>query len=86
MAFKGVLRPGLIQIRVLEMAEALNHYQSILGLDVVSEESDGRVYLKGWDEFDHHSVVLRPAESAGLDFVAFKVDSADYLQEIEPKI
>lgn len=86
MAFKGVLRPGLIQIRVLDMDEALNHYTNILGLNLVSKESDGRVYLKGWDEFDHHSVVLRPADAAGLDFVAFKVDSNEYLQEIEPKI
>ncbi|MEW8430819.1 MAG: catechol 2,3-dioxygenase, partial [gamma proteobacterium symbiont of Ctena orbiculata] len=81
MAFKGVLRPGLIQIRVLDMAEAVNHYQNILGLNIVGEEADGRVYLKGWDEFDHHSVVLRPAENAGLDYVAFKVDSDDYLRE-----
>lgn len=86
MAFKGVLRPGLIQIRVLNMDEAINHYQNILGLNIVSTEADGRVYLKGWDEFDHHSVVLRQAESAGLDYVAFKVDSDDYLREIEPRI
>lgn len=86
MAFKGVLRPGLIQIRVLNMDEAINHYQNILGLNLVGKESDGRVYFKGWDEFDHHSVVLRQAESAGLDYVAFKVDSNDYLKEIEPKI
>lgn len=86
MAFKGVLRPGLIQIRVLDMDKALDHYKNILGLHEVGTGDDGRVYLKGWDEFDHHSVVLRAADSAGLDYVAFKVDSEEYLDNIEPKI
>ncbi len=86
MALKGVLRPGLIQLRVLDMDEAINHYQNILGLNIVCKGGDGRVYFKGWDEFDHHSVVLKPADTAGMDFVAFKVDSDQYLTDIEPKI
>ncbi len=86
MAFKGVLRPGLIQFRVLDMDAAINHYTNILGLDLVGKDDDGRVYLKGWDEFDHHSVASRPAETAGLDYVAFKVDSNEYLKSIEPRL
>ena len=86
MAFKGVLRPGMIQLRVLDMDEAINHYQNILGLNIVCKGGDGRVYFKGWDEFDHHSVVLREADSAGMDLVAYKVDSDQYLTDIEPKI
>jgi len=38
-------------------------------------EADGRVYLKAFDEFDRHSVVLRQADQAGIDLFAFKVDS-----------
>jgi len=33
------------------------------------------VYLKAWDEHDHHSVVLRQAETPGMDYYGFKVDS-----------
>lgn len=86
MAFTGVLRPGLIQLRVLDMAEALKHYVEILGLDEVSREADGRVYLKGWDEFDHHSVVLREASEPGIDFMGFKVDTEENLKRYEQKI
>jgi catechol 2,3-dioxygenase len=45
MALTGVLRPGLIQIRVLDMAAAQKHYVDRVGLDFVGEEADGRIYL-----------------------------------------
>ncbi len=75
MAMTGVLRPGFVQIRVLDMAESLTHYCDRLGLYKVSEEADGRVYLKAYDEFDRHSVILRPADEAGMDVMGFKVAS-----------
>jgi catechol 2,3-dioxygenase len=77
MAITGIMRPGFCQIRVLDMKAALRHYRDAVGLDVVSEEKDGRVYLRAYDEFDRHSIILRQSESAGLDFYAFKcVDDA----------
>lgn len=83
MAQIGVLRPGFIQLRVLDMQEALIHYRDRIGLDVVSEESDGRVYLKAYDEFDRHSVILREADEAGVDYVGFKVRTEDDLEQFE---
>ena len=61
MAVTGVLRPGHVAIRVLEMAPALKHYVDVLGLTEVARDKKGRVFLKAWDEHDHHSVVLREA-------------------------
>ncbi len=75
MAVTGVLRPGFVQIRVLDMDEALTHYCDRIGLEEVSREADGRVYLKAYDEFDRHSIVLREAESPGMDVMGFKVAS-----------
>jgi len=75
MAMTGVLRPGFIQLRVLDMAAAITHYVDRLGLNEVCRGDDGRVYLKTYDEFDHHSVVLRETSTAGMDLFAFKVDS-----------
>jgi len=75
MAMTGVLRPGFVQIRVLDMDEALTHYCDRIGLDEVSREADGRVYLKAYDEFDRHSIILRPADAAGMDVMGFKVAS-----------
>src|SRR5215813_11928615 len=73
MALKGVLRPGYIQIRVTDMDAALTHYIDRVGLHEVSREADGRVYLRAWDEFDRHSIVLRKADIPGMDYAGFKV-------------
>jgi len=86
MAMTGVLRPGYIQIRVLDREAALKHYVDILGLSVVSSEEDGRIYLKAWDEFDRHSIILRPTDNAGFDVIGFKVDSDASLVEFERRI
>lgn len=91
---KGVLRPGHIQLRVLDMDESIKHYRDLLGLILVDQDDEGRVYFKGWTETDKFSVVLREADSAGMDFMAYKVldeatldklrqDLIDYGCEIE---
>ena len=81
MAITKTIRPGLIQIRVLDLDETLDFYKNIIGLDEVGRTSDGRVMLKTYDEFDHHSVVLRKADEAGLDYVAFKMVSEEALEQ-----
>jgi len=85
MGFNGTLRPGLVQLRVLDLEKTLDFYVNVLGLDEVGRTSDGRVMLKAYDEFDHHSVTLRLADEAGLDFVAFKVADSDTLEDIKAK-
>ena len=83
MAMTGVLRPGHIQLKVLDMAESVDFYSNVLGLIETGRDNQGRVYFKTWDERDHHSVILRQAESAGIDFFAFKVDSDVTLAKFE---
>ncbi|NVK20516.1 MAG: VOC family protein, partial [Methylocystaceae bacterium] len=85
MALTGILRPGLIQLRVTDLEKSVEHYVERIGLDEVGRDG-GLVYLKGWDEFDHHSVVLRKAETAGMDFFAFKVDSDETLEHYRKRI
>jgi catechol 2,3-dioxygenase len=83
MAINGVLRPGFVQIRVLEMEPAIKHYHDIVGLNEVSREADGRVYMKAYDEFDRHSVILREADQAGMDVMGWKVDSPETLAKFK---
>src|SRR5271165_6674059 len=86
MALRGVLRPGYIQIRVTDLDVALKHYVERVGLYEVSRESDGRAYLRAWDEFDRHSVVLHQAGTPGMDYVGFKVASDADLDGIGRRI
>jgi catechol 2,3-dioxygenase len=86
MAISGVLRPGFLQVRVLDMPAAIEHYTQRIGFHQVTEGADGRVYLKAADEFDHHSIVLRRADHAGIDLMAFKcLEDAD-LDRFEKRI
>ena len=82
MAMTGVLRPGHVQLRVLDMAASVKHYAEVIGLWETARDAEGRVYLKAWDEHDHHSVVLREADEAGMDFMGFRVDSPATLKKL----
>ena len=86
MSQSGVLRPGHVCIRVMDMDEARTHYIERLGLIQTDEDDHGRVYLKGWDEQDWFSVVLREADQPGMDFMAFKVRDKDTLEDLAGKL
>ncbi|WP_420467177.1 catechol 2,3-dioxygenase [Panacagrimonas sp.] len=86
MALRGLLRIGEVCIRVMDVAKSRRHYGEILGLHEVMEGADGKVYYKAWDEHDHHSIVLRPADRPGMDYVAFKVYDDATLTALEPRI
>ena len=83
---KGVMRPGHVQLRVLDMEEALKHYVELLGLIETDRDDQGRVYLKAWSEVDKFSVVLREADAPGMDFMSFKVDSEETLVSLEQEL
>jgi catechol 2,3-dioxygenase len=83
MAMTGVLRPGHAQIRVLDLEEGVRHYRDVLGLVETGRDKQGRVYFKCWDERDHNSFILREADSAGIDFFAFKVLDKATLEKLD---
>ncbi|WP_456085361.1 catechol 2,3-dioxygenase [Marinobacterium jannaschii] len=80
------MRPGHVQLRVLDMEEALGHYRDLLGLIEVERDSAGRVYLKGWTEVDKFSVVLRETDTPGMDFMAFKVLDDQVLEQLQGEL
>ncbi len=79
-----VNRIGYVHARVTDLGEAIHHYGNTLGQKIVAEEG-GKVYLKAWDEFDHHSVVLEEG-GVGLVKLGYKVTSNDDLAEFENRI
>ena len=77
----AVIRLGYVHLRVTDLEEARNHYSNTLGMQVVHEEP-GRLYLKCWDEWDHHSLVLEEG-GVGLVKLGYKVESSDDLTRYE---
>ena len=83
MAMTGVLRPGHISLRVLDLEEGINFYKNVLGLVETGRDAQGRVYFKAWDEREHNSVLIREADKAGVDFFAFKVADKATLEKLD---
>jgi len=83
MAMTGVLRPGHMMLRVLDIEESVCFYRDVLGLIETGRDAKGRVYFKAWDERDHNSLVLCPSDRAGLEFFGFKVSDRQTLEQLE---
>src|SRR6266576_1064007 len=77
----GVIRLGYVHIRVTDLEEARNHYSNTLGMRVVHEEP-GKLHLKCWDEWDHHSLVLEEG-GVGLVKLGYKCETPEDLAEYE---
>ena len=71
----GVMRMGYVHVRVTDLAEAKEHYANTMGLYETHAEGN-KVYYKGWDEWDHHSVVLEEG-GVGLVKFGFKVENSE---------
>lgn len=82
----GILRIGHISIRVMDMAAALKHYENVLGMKKTMEDKHGNVYLKCWDEWDKYSLILTPSDQAGMNHVAYKVESDADLDDLQQKV
>lgn len=83
MAMTGVLRPGHAQIRVLDLEAATKFYSDVLGLVETGRDKQGRVYYKAWDERDHSCLILRKADTAGIDYFGFKVANRATLDQLD---
>ncbi len=67
-----ILRLQHVEVRTPDLELCAAYYTEVLGLFETARDGD-RIFLKCWDEQEHHSVVLRQAPSYGLDHMSFKV-------------
>jgi len=78
----GILRLGHVDVTVTDLDLATAYYTEVLGMIVVERDADS-VYLKCWDEVDHHSLRLVYAPRVGMDLMTFKVEREDDLSDLE---
>ncbi|MGH9246502.1 MAG: catechol 2,3-dioxygenase [Acidimicrobiales bacterium] len=81
----GILRLSHAEIKVPDLELATAYYTEVLGLIETAREPE-RVFLKGWDEMQHHSVILKHAPHYGLELMAFKVQDRDDLDHYQERI
>lgn len=78
----NILRPAHVEFRVTDLARARDFYVRLLGF-VESASDRDRLYLRGYEERDHHSLVLRRAASPGAGHLTYRVASEDDLDRLE---
>lgn len=85
----GVLRLSHAEVRVPDLELALAYYVEVVGLVEVERTNDqhgDRAFLKGWDEHQHHSLILTAASTYGLDSLGFKVQHAADLDRLAERV
>jgi catechol 2,3-dioxygenase len=77
-----ILRCAYMDIVVTDLAKSREFYVDILGL-VVTEESDTEIYLRSFEEFIHHNLVLRQGPVAAVAAMAYRVRSPEDVDRAE---
>lgn len=76
---------GHVELRVTDLAASRAFFTDLLGL-FVTEETEERVYLRAWQDFDHHTLVLTQAETSGVEHVAWRVGDPADLRRVEAQL
>jgi catechol 2,3-dioxygenase len=78
---------GHAELLVPDLSASAAFFTDIMGLQV-SEEADGRVFLRAWQDWDHHTLVLTQSPEPGLEHLGWRVprkaDAEELLAKLEP--
>lgn len=77
-----IVRAAYVDLVVTDLARARHWWADLIGFHV-EHEQDGAIYLRGYEEFVHHSVVLREGPRPACERIGFRVRSEDDLERAE---
>ena len=72
---------GHAELLVPDLAASTAFFTEMLGLQV-SEETPGRVYLRAWQDWDHHTLLLTESDEPGLDHLGWRVPAKEDAEEL----
>ncbi|MBI4641696.1 MAG: 3,4-dihydroxyphenylacetate 2,3-dioxygenase [Candidatus Tectomicrobia bacterium] len=78
----NILKAGHIEYRVTDLGRAREFYIDLLGFVETARDAE-RIYLRAIEEREHHSLILRKAERAGVSYMAFRVADPEDLKRLE---
>lgn len=76
----NVIRSSHAVLDVVDLDASRKFYETVIGLHVEDADRDV-VYLRGFEERQHHSLVLRKADVAACDRLGFKVGNESDLDK-----
>lgn len=81
----GILRLSHVELRVPDLELATAYYTEVVGLIETAREHE-QVFLKCWDEHQHHSITLTYAPTYGLEVLGWKVHQAGDLDHYAARL
>src|SRR5579875_3883653 len=69
-----ILRTAFIELQVSDLQASEHFYSELLGM-IVSARTDDAVYLRAWEERQHHSLILRRAAAPAAARLGFRTRS-----------
>lgn len=76
-----IIRAGRVTIRVKDLERSRAFYVDALGF-IETERNEKCIYLRGLEEFHHHSLILKKSEEPGVEALGFKVAHHDDLNKL----
>jgi catechol 2,3-dioxygenase len=70
---------GHLELLTPKPEESLHFFVNVMGMTESGREGDS-VYLRGWDDYEYHTLKLTAAKVAGLGHFAFRASSPEALQ------
>jgi catechol 2,3-dioxygenase len=81
----GVATLGHVELECTDVEASRDHFHDVLGLEE-SLRRDGRVYMRGWGDWDRFTLELAPAEESGLGHVALQVEEPGDLERYAERV
>ena len=74
-AIFDVAHLGHVELLTPKPEESLAFFTDIMSLQVSATEGDS-VYLRGWDDYEFHTMKLTASKQAGMKHFAFRASSS----------
>ncbi|MFC2949826.1 VOC family protein [Virgibacillus sediminis] len=82
---RAVAHLGHVEISVNNFDKSLWFYTEVLGLALTETDGD-TAYLRAWQDFDHHTLVLRASDKSEVNRMAWRVSSDESLKLFEKQL
>ena len=76
-----ILRAAFVELHVYDLAASEHFYAGLLGM-IVSARTENAVFLRGWEERQHHSLILRQAPVAAAARLGFRTRAEADLERL----
>ena len=70
---------GHMELLTPKPEESLKFFVLVMGMAATAREGDS-VYLRGWDDYEHHTLKLTASKTSGMGHMAFRARSPQALE------